>query len=124
MYNHIFCTNIIKLLDAKGITKKELAQKSNISISFISDLTNEKSNPSLKVIESIADALEIPLPLLFESDLDIESLNLPKGQAHKKLPKGFLRISATLPEHQAYIVCKWSEKAKQKIQKIKKNDQN
>ncbi|EHW7386042.1 transcriptional regulator KorA [Escherichia coli] len=32
----------------------------------------------------------------------------------KNLPKGFERVSAVLPEHQAYIVRKWEEDAKKK----------
>lgn len=33
------------------MTKHELADKAHISISFLSDLTNGKANPSLKIME-------------------------------------------------------------------------
>ena len=32
----------------------------------------------------------------------------------KNLPKGYVRVSAVLPEHQAYIVKKWAEDALKK----------
>jgi transcriptional regulator with XRE-family HTH domain len=39
------------------MTKLGLSEKSGVSISFLSDLTNGKGNPSLKVMENIAVAL-------------------------------------------------------------------
>jgi len=71
VHNQIFFTNILRLLDERGMTKNELAAKADISVSFLSDLTNGKANPSLKIMEAIAEALETPLPTLLEStDLD------------------------------------------------------
>ena len=66
MYNQILFTNVLRLLEEMGMTKNELAQKSGISVSFLSDLTNGKANPSLKIMEAIAEALETPLPTLLE----------------------------------------------------------
>lgn len=34
--------------------------------------------------------------------------------AAKNLPQGYERVSAVLPEHQAYIVKKWAEEAEKK----------
>lgn len=67
MYNLILTTNILRILREKKITKAELAEKAGISISFITELTNDKANPSLRVIEAIAKALDTPLPLLFDN---------------------------------------------------------
>ena len=67
MYIQIFETNILRLLEEQGMTKLQLAEKANISISFLSDLTHGKANPSLKIMESIADAFEVPLAYLLES---------------------------------------------------------
>ncbi|MBE3780532.1 helix-turn-helix domain-containing protein, partial [Vibrio parahaemolyticus] len=67
MYNYIFFTNVLKILDERHMTKSELAERSGVSISFLSDLTTGNANPSLKVLEAIASALETPLPLLLES---------------------------------------------------------
>ena len=117
MYNYIFFTNVLRLLDERHMTKKELSDRSGVSISFLSDLTTGKANPSLKVMEDIAQALETPLPLLLEStDLDKEAL-APRagGNAPRSLPPGFERVAAVLPEHQAFIVKKWGEATRKKL---------
>ncbi|MEI6270180.1 MAG: helix-turn-helix domain-containing protein [Methylococcaceae bacterium] len=57
--------------------KEKLSKISGVSTSFISTLFNGKGNPSLRIMERIADALDKPLTeLLDESDLDNESLEV------------------------------------------------
>ena len=116
MYNYIFFTNVLRLLDEHQMTKKELSERSGVSISFLSDLTTGKANPSLKVMEDIAQALEASLPLLLEStDLSNDDLEqLAAGKVPRSLPVGFERVTAVLPEHQAFIVKKWEADAKRK----------
>lgn len=118
MYNIIFFTNILRILDEKGMTKSELAAKADMSVSFLSDLTTGKANPSLKIMESIGTALETPLPMLLESsDLDRDALDaIAGGKMPQSLPKGFVRICVVLPEAKAYVVRKWEEEAKKKMQ--------
>ena len=117
MYKYIFFTNVLRLLDERHMTKKELSDRSGVSISFLSDLTTGKANPSLKVMEDIAQALETPLPYLLEStDLTREALDtLAGGKAPRTLPLGYERIAAILPEHQAFIVNKWDEATRKKL---------
>lgn len=117
LYSYIFFTNVLRLLDERQMTKKELSEKSGISISFLSDLTTGKANPSLKVMEEVAQSLEMPLPLLLEStDLNQEDLDaLAGGKAPRSLPPGYERVAAVLPEHQAFIVKKWDEAARKKL---------
>lgn len=45
----------------KGYTLKELSQKVGISISFLSDIENGRSNPSVERLVDIALALETPV---------------------------------------------------------------
>ncbi|EKN4882291.1 TPA: transcriptional regulator [Yersinia enterocolitica] len=117
MYNLILFTNILRILEERGMTKSELHEVSGVSISFLSDLTNGKANPSLKVMEAIADALDTPLPILLEStDLDQDSLDaLAGGKMPRSLPEGYERVSAIVTEPQAYIIKKWHEAAQKKI---------
>jgi transcriptional regulator with XRE-family HTH domain len=117
VYSLIFLTNILRLLDERGITKYELADRSGISISFLSDLTNGKANPSLKIMESIAQALGEPLPALLENtDLDREALALlsPHSTA-PSLPDGYVKVSAILTEFQAFTVEQWDSANKGQI---------
>lgn len=43
MYDVLFFTNLLRLLDERKITKQQLADHAGISISFLSDLTNGKA---------------------------------------------------------------------------------
>jgi len=101
------------------MTKHELALRADISDSFLSDLTNGRANPSLRILEAIAEALEISLPLLLElTDLDKETLDELVGKkALRSLPQGFLRISAVLTEYQAFRVRQWDQINKDSIRK-------
>lgn len=117
VHMYIFFTNVLRILDEQGMTKNELSERSGVSISFLSDLTTGKANPSLKVMESIASALETPLPLLLEStDLDKDTLAaLAGGKVPSSLPAGYERVSAILPEHRAFVVRKWGEETRKKL---------
>ena len=121
MYNQIFFTNVLRLLEEQGMTKHDLAEKAGMSISFLSDLTNGKANPSLKIMGSIADALSVPLPTLLEmTDLDKATLDaVSGGKAPKRLPDGFARIAAILNEYQAFTVRQWDEANRKQIAKSK-----
>jgi transcriptional regulator with XRE-family HTH domain len=101
------------------MTKHELALRADISDSFLSDLTNGRANPSLRILEAIAEALETPLPLLLElTDLDKETLDeLAGGKAPRSLPHGYLRISAVLTEYQTFRVRQWDHINKDSIRK-------
>ena len=101
------------------MTKSELADQAGISVSFLSDLTNGKANPSLKIMEAIADALHAALPALLEiTDLDQETLDaLAGGHARKSLPGGYVRVSAILTEYQAFAVKQWDSENQKNIQK-------
>jgi transcriptional regulator with XRE-family HTH domain len=124
MYNHIFFTNILRLLDEKEITKEQLSKISGVSMGFICDLTNGKGNPSLRIMEQIADALDTPLPaLLEETDLDKQSLEILSGGKLRGVAEGYERVSLILPSHQAFIARQWGKEAMEKLkkQKAKKN---
>jgi transcriptional regulator with XRE-family HTH domain len=121
VYDFIFFTNVLRILEERGMTKQELSKRSGVSISFLSDLTTGKANPSLKIMESLATALGVALPQLLEStDMDSKTLEELAGHpAIKSLPEGYERVTAVLPDHKAFIVKKWSEDAKKKIKEKK-----
>jgi len=48
---------IKQLRKEKNLTLRELSQKADISISFLSDIENGRSNPSLERLKDIAEAL-------------------------------------------------------------------
>jgi transcriptional regulator with XRE-family HTH domain len=55
------------------LTLKVLAQKSNISISYLCDIEKGRSNPSLATLESIATALKVAPSSLLYGDLSVVS---------------------------------------------------
>jgi transcriptional regulator with XRE-family HTH domain len=82
---------------------------SGVSTSFISDLSNGKGNPSLRIMERIADALDKPLTeLLEETDLDSKSLEALAGGKLRGIAESYERISLILPSHQAYVAKQWA----------------
>ncbi len=95
-YDNIFFTNVLRILEERGMTKTDLSELSGVSASFLSDLTKGKGNPSLKIMESISTALDVPLSMLLEStDLDKEALEvLGANRIHNSgLPEGYERVS-------------------------------
>lgn len=70
---------IKKYRDLAGFSVRGLAAKANIAKSTLSDIENHKSNPSVKTINSIAEALEIDVNILLnENTEDISESPLPK----------------------------------------------
>ncbi|MGV7209309.1 transcriptional regulator [Oxalobacteraceae bacterium A2-2] len=119
MYNQIFFTNVLRLLDEQHMTKSELADKAGISVSFLSDLTNGKANPSLKILDAIARALGTALPALLEiTDLDEATLGaLMEGQNPTSLPSGYVRVTAVLTPFQAFTVRRWNQENRKKLKR-------
>ena len=104
------------------MNKKTLAQKASVSISFLSDITNDKANPSLSIMEALAKALNTPLPTLLEAtDLDDNALaSLTGGNKAKPLPHGYMHVSAVLTEPQAYRVLRWNADNKKSLEQARK----
>ncbi|QKV55137.1 helix-turn-helix domain-containing protein (plasmid) [Comamonas antarctica] len=109
MYHDIFMANVLRLLDEKQLTKQSLAQKAGMSISFLSDLTNGKANPSLKIMAAIASALDTPLPDLLRTANAAPAAAEPPGQYRvvRRLPQGLTQVAAVLTDYQAFHVRQW-----------------
>lgn len=121
MYNLILITNILRILDEKGMTKLELTKRAGVSVSFLSDLINDNANPSLRIIESIAKALETPLPMLFEqSDISADERVLLTEGDDLKLGNGLVWKGAVLNEFQAYQVDQWDRANRALLAKFNK----
>ncbi|GJL96099.1 MAG: hypothetical protein DHS20C05_25040 [Hyphococcus sp.] len=121
MYNLILITNILRILDEKGMTKLELTKRAGVSVSFLSDLVNDNANPSLRIIESIAKALETPLPMLFElSDISADERVLLTEGDDLKLGNGLVWKGAVLNEFQAYQVDQWDRANRALLAKFNK----
>lgn len=120
-YHEIFFTNILRILDERGMTNDELSERSGISASFISDLARGKANPSLRTMEAIAAALDIALPALLEStDLDRAALDeLAGGKTRSSLPKGYERVTVILTSFEAFVAKGQDEVNRKKLVEMK-----
>lgn len=109
MYHEIFMTNVLRLLDDKQMTKQSLAQQAGMSISFLSDLTNGKANPSLKIMAAIASALDVPLPNLLQAPPAAAAVQEAPAtyRGARRLPQGLSQVAAVLTEYQAFHVRQW-----------------
>lgn len=66
--------NIKKYRKAAKLTQLELAEKANLSRSYLADVENDRYNPSLDTLKSIANALNVSIhSLMDESQKEIPS---------------------------------------------------
>lgn len=67
---------IKKLRKEKGLTQLQLAEKANMSRTYVADVERNRYNPSIETLKSIADALNVdPADLLSENKLPYYKLN-------------------------------------------------
>jgi transcriptional regulator with XRE-family HTH domain len=106
----------------RGLKKADLAAKAGVSISYISDVTNCKGNPSLETMAAIAQALEVPLVSLLETPpvgTDDWGCGLTESlladDAKLGLPPGYRRVSGIVTDHQAFQISKWHKAAHEKL---------
>lgn len=58
-YSVLFGKNVLKLRDERKLTQEQLAEFANVSTRYLQELENGKgTNPSLKVIHSLKNALK------------------------------------------------------------------
>ena len=54
----------------QNFSLRELASKTDVSASLLSQIENEKANPSVRTLHSLADALELPVDYFFPDRRD------------------------------------------------------
>ena len=57
----------MKLRKSRRITQERLAEAANVSVSYLRDIEHDCANPTISILEDIADALQISLPALIIS---------------------------------------------------------
>jgi len=71
--NEIVSKNVRMLREIRGLSQHQLGKKIGFSNTYICQIESGKLNISLKVVERLAKALEVPFKMLFEENL----LSLP-----------------------------------------------
>ena len=99
MYYEIFVERVDHRLHELHMTRARLSALAGISPSFLSDLMNHKANPSLRIMESVAQALEVPLPLVLMAAPD----PVP-------LPAGLVHACVVVMEFERFVLAEWDER--------------
>lgn len=110
----------------KGLKLRELSERTGISISFLSDIENGRSNPSVKRLKSIAKGLETTLKYLLEGEgsihdydqdelkqlvLEVSDECLPEGDVVKVLKDpDFRKIISYFSDYE-----NWTEADRQEL---------
>ena len=88
--------NIAKALkicrSAKGLSLETVAERSGISISYLSRIENQKREPTLPLIERLASALSIPVAILIFLASDPEDLKGLDAQTEKRFSQLALEL--------------------------------
>ncbi|WP_341457745.1 helix-turn-helix transcriptional regulator [Haloimpatiens massiliensis] len=71
--------NVRLLRKERGMSVNKLSKVSGVSLGFISDIENDKTNPSIPTLEKIAKALDVKVELFFKEDL-AETIGKPVTQ--------------------------------------------
>lgn len=78
--------NTIKeLRNKKGLKQNELAEKAHITQAYLSKIENNSKEPTISSLRSLAESLEIPLPILFFRSMTIEDVEPHKREAFEIL---------------------------------------
>ena len=90
----MFVFVIKQLREKKKITQYRLSQMTDISRTYIRNLENNKPcNPTMHILELIAEALEVNVKDLFYTELDIDKL---KDELDNRVEKYGLMAKETM----------------------------
>jgi transcriptional regulator with XRE-family HTH domain len=73
------------LRQQKGIKQNMLAQTCGISPTYLSQIENNVKEPNTSVLKTIADRLEVPLPIMFFLSIDRDDIAPEKQKAFEVL---------------------------------------
>jgi len=96
----------------RGLSQTELGKRIEAANTYICEMESGRLNISIKVVERLAKALEVPLKMLFEEDLlslplsaferfpyseeEREKLRVEKEKAKEKLRRDFNKLKTAL----------------------------
>ncbi|WP_315329532.1 cupin domain-containing protein [Treponema socranskii] len=83
MQDFNFGVKIQEYRNMKGISLRELASRTGVTASMLSQIENNNVNPSINTLRQIAEALDFPLYALFQENTSMEDeLIVRKGNYH------------------------------------------
>lgn len=99
MYTEIDVGSIIRNIRIeKNMLLKEVAEKSGISSSMLSQIEKGNANPSLNTIKEIASVLQVPIYKFFIDKDTKENIKINKKDDRKMMTMGDMRYELISPE--------------------------
>lgn len=92
-------TNIRRYRKIKGFNLRDLSEKSGVGKTTISELENNKSNPSIETLGKIAKALDVPVSSL----LDEDTVNKTAVEIDAEMQEYYEKISNLPREEKDFI---------------------
>ncbi len=74
------------------MSQRDLAASSNVSLSYLSMIENNKREPGLATLQQIADGLQVPLTLLVFFAADADELKELDDSVREKLSAAVLAL--------------------------------
>lgn len=115
----IFCSHVMRLISERKLTQSDIADACGLSPSIMTEISKGTANPKLTTMNAIAQALNVPLALLFlpesafEWELYKAASSLPRDKP--KIPKGYAHMEdVVLPETKIDIIKEWIEVSSRK----------
>jgi transcriptional regulator with XRE-family HTH domain len=84
-------SNVKRLRKNLGWTQAKLAEKIDITPTFMMHIEHGTRGASLETVELLAHALGVDIPDLFEKNLDVENYQFDNGYALQKLESNLIR---------------------------------
>lgn len=72
------CINVRKIRKAQHMSLREMADKTGLSVSYLSSFENDKVNITINALRSIAKALDVSVKMLLTNEEDAACLIVPK----------------------------------------------
>lgn len=110
--NHNIGDNIKSIRKSKKMTQTDFAELMGLSRSYIGDLENNRRNPSIKTLEAIARALDVPIVALLndssndnivESYENVTAENISLKQENEELKREVENLRKRLHEIQQVV---------------------
>jgi transcriptional regulator with XRE-family HTH domain len=96
--NNTLSANIVKYLQAKNLSQREIAQRMNVTESFISHVVKGNRNFSIEHLEKIAEMEDMTLPELLANATPVETVPEKHRKSFELLLEG-LKASNDLRSH-------------------------
>lgn len=75
------------------LTQKELADKCSMSRGYLADLESDRYNPSIDTLQTISDALEVPINYFFT----VDNINIPPSPKYDEITREIAESVSRLP---------------------------